>query len=346
MNTKKGKFIVFYGINNLGKSTQAKIITDRLNSIGIKTEHLKYPIYELSPSGKLLNSYLREGNPHELSTREAQLLYANNRTQYETKLKEKLNNGINIIAEDYTGTGIAWGVGAGIEESFLKYINSHLLKEDLAFLFDGQRFINAKENNHKHENNDFLTDEVRWAHLKLGQEYAWIKINANQDINEIHGQIWQKVMAIIQPERIKNAETILKINRLHTDAKIPTRGHASDAGLDLYSVENYSIYPDEISTIHTGIKIAVPQGFAGLIWDKSSLARQGLKTMGGVIDCDYRGEIQIIVKNLSDDIINITNGQKIAQMLIQKITYPIISEEIIDNSTTRGVNGFGSTGQF
>jgi len=348
MEPKKGKFIVFYGINNLGKTTQAKILVDRLNSVGIKTEHLKYPIYELSPSGKLLNAYLREGNPHKLSVREAQIIYASNRTQYEKELVKKLDNGINIIAEDYTGTGIAWGIGTGVDEAFLKYLNSHLLKEDLAFLFDGQRFMEAKEKSHKHESNDFLTDEVRWAHLKLGQEYNWTKINANQTINEIHTQIWNKVIDLIQPriEKQTHAESILKVAKMNEWAKIPTRGHASDAGLDLYSVENYSIYPNEMTTIHTGIKMAIPQGMAGLIWDKSGLAHQGLKTMGGVIDCDYRGEIKVMVKNLSDDIINITRGQKIAQMLIQKIEYPRISEETIEDNTVRGANGFGSTGNF
>jgi len=313
----------------------------------------------------MLNAYLRKGNPHNLSAREAQLLYASNRTQFEPELLKKLEDGINIIAEDYTGTGIAWGVGAGIDEGFLKYANSHLLKEDLVFLFDGQRFLEAKEKGHKHESNDFLIDEVRWSHIKLGQEYNWLKINANQTIDEIHGQIWIKVADLLEIQTstsassaqvtsassVQNAPTtimggVLKINKITDTAKIPTRAHATDAGLDLYSDEHYSIYPNELATIQTGIKIAIPQGMAGLIWDKSGLASQGLKTMGGVIDSDYRGEIKVLTKNLGYDIINITKGQKIAQMLFQKIEYPRISEEKIEDDTVRGTGGFGSTGQF
>lgn len=194
----RGKFIVIYGINNLGKTTQAKLLAEKINSSGLKAEYLKYPIYDIEPSGRLLNNYLREGNQYNLTPREAQIIYALNRTQYEKELLAKLKNGINVVAEDYTGTGIAWGIGAGVDEDFLKYANSHLLKEDMAFLFDGARFKNSVENNHKHEINDSLINKVRGAHIKLGKEYGWIKIDANQAIKKIHSEIWQRVAKIIK----------------------------------------------------------------------------------------------------------------------------------------------------
>lgn len=187
----KGKFIVLYGINNLGKTTQAKLLVERLQKEGKTAEYLKYPIYSLEPSGTILNEYLRNGNPLNLSSREAQIIYTLNRTQYESVLTTKLNSGINIISEDYTGTGIAWGTGAGVDETFLKKINEHLLKEDIAFLFDGTRFTNAIENKHKHETNEKLTEIVRNIHIKLGEEFSWRKINANLSIQEIHEQLWQ-----------------------------------------------------------------------------------------------------------------------------------------------------------
>ncbi|MHB8904210.1 MAG: nucleoside/nucleotide kinase family protein, partial [Patescibacteria group bacterium] len=149
MEEKSGKLIVLYGINNLGKSTQAKLLVERLKANGYKAEYLKYPIYDLNPSGVILNDYLRNGNSYELSAKEAQIIYALNRTQYQAELIDKLRAGINIIAEDYRGTGIAWGLGAGVDENFLKKINSHLVPEDLVFLFDGDRFRQAIENNHK-----------------------------------------------------------------------------------------------------------------------------------------------------------------------------------------------------
>ncbi|MFH0853992.1 MAG: hypothetical protein V1891_00665 [bacterium] len=193
----RGKFIVLYGVNNLGKTTQAKMLADRLNNEGKKTEYLKYGIYNINPSGILLNNYLREGNIYNLSPREFQIIHALNRTQYEPILKEKLNKGINIIAEDYTGTGISWGIGNGVSEKFLKTINSHLLKEDIAFLFDGERFKESMENNHRHETDEKLTIKVRQTHLRIGVELGWKKINANLPIKKIHNIIYKEIKKII-----------------------------------------------------------------------------------------------------------------------------------------------------
>jgi len=190
---KKGLFIVIYGINNLGKSTQAKLLVEKMEQEGYKAEYLKYPIYNLEPSGIILNNYLREKNTYQLTPREAQTIYALNRTQYEPKLKEKLESGINIVAEDYTGTGICWGIGAGVDEKYLKLINSHLLKEDLIFLFDGKRFKNATEKGHRHETDEKLLQKVRRAHLEIGKELRWIKINANLTIEQIRDILWKEV---------------------------------------------------------------------------------------------------------------------------------------------------------
>ena len=198
MNISKGKLIVFYGTNNLGKSTQAKILVEKLNSLNFPTEYLKYPLYDLAPSGKLLNDYLRNNNPHQLTAREAQIIYTLNRTQYQNEIIKKLEDGVNIIAEDYTGTGIAWGVGAGIDQDFLEEINNHLIKEDLAILFDGERFKNSIENNHKHEKDEEFSKRVRQIHLELGKKFDWIKINANLTIEEISQQIFDIVKNIVK----------------------------------------------------------------------------------------------------------------------------------------------------
>lgn len=189
----KGKLIVLYGINNLGKTTQAKLLVDKLNEEGKKSEYLKYPAYDIFPSGEMLNNFLRGGNKYGLGAREAQIIYAFNRAQFEPILKEKLNEGINIIAEDYIGTGIAWGIGSGVEEGFLNEINSGLLKEDFIFLFDGKRFAEAIEKDHKFENDKALIDKVRGIHLELGEKYGWKKINANLTIEEIHNILWEEI---------------------------------------------------------------------------------------------------------------------------------------------------------
>lgn len=410
MNNYPGKLIVLYGINNLGKSTQAKLLVERLKANGYQAEYIKYPIYSLAPSGAILNDYLRNGNPLSLSPREAQTITALNRTQYQSDLIAKLKSGINIIAEDYTGTGIAWGLGAGVDETFLKKINSHLIDEDIVFLFDGERFRQAIESNHKHENDDDLVAKVRWAHLKLREEYGWWKINANLPIEEIHEEIWKQIIVMLEgpkdedkeiiiqpkeiynysgfqaigdiltdggktvlssePETIQKPETIqepttdkqsmnslntpepadknliLRVEKISPQAKLPQKAHEGDAGYDLYANDYYSIAPYAHALISTGIKLAIPEGYVGLIWDKSGIAFEGMKTMGGVIDSNYRGEIKVIIKNLGEEIYNIVPGQKIAQILIQTVADIKIIEEDIDGETERQANGFGSTGKF
>jgi len=156
---------------------------------------------------------------------------------------------------------------------------------------------------------------------------------------------YQPETSFVTPE-IKTSTNTIKVEKVNESAKLPTRAHVDDAGLDLYANDYYSIAPYGQALIATGIKIAIPTGYVGLIWDKSGLANQGFKTMGGVIDSGYRGEIKIVFKNLSEDVYNIEPGQKIAQLLIQKIELPEIEEGAVDNETERQTGGFGSSGKF
>jgi len=147
------------------------------------------------------------------------------------------------------------------------------------------------------------------------------------------------------PAEIFSTDTI-KVERISENAKLPTRAHNGDAGLDLYANEYCSIAPYQQALVSTGIKIIIPYGCAGLIWDRSGLATKGITTIGGVIDTGYRGEIKVIVKNLSEDIYNIEPGEKIAQLLIQKIELLEVEEGIINDETERQTGAFGSSGQF
>ena len=191
---KKGKFIVLYSINNLGKSTQAKLLIDKIKSLGFQAEYLKYPIYSLEPTGPMLNDYLRnQAQTWQVEKPEAQAIYTLNRLQAQPELIAKLEAGINIIAEDYTGTGIAWGMGYGQSFAKLEYLNSMLLKEDYVILFDGERFKEAIETGHTHKTNEELMAKVRDAHLFLAKQYNWDIINANRSKEEVASEVWQKV---------------------------------------------------------------------------------------------------------------------------------------------------------
>ena len=193
----RGKLIVIYGINNLGKSTQAKRLVQWLNEQGRKTEYLKYPLYELKPSGPMINAYLREGNPYNLSARESQLLNVVNRFSYQPALAEKLNSGVNIVAEDYKGTGMAWGIGAGVDQSFMEQINEGLLPEDLSLYFTGKRFLDGVEAGHKHETNDELTKKVAAAHEVLADKFDWLRINANQTPEQVFADCTKEIEKVL-----------------------------------------------------------------------------------------------------------------------------------------------------
>jgi dUTP pyrophosphatase len=97
--------------------------------------------------------------------------------------------------------------------------------------------------------------------------------------------------------------------------------------------------------VPTGVKMALPKGYVGLVWDKSGLAaNKSVHTLAGVIDSSYRGEILIVMKNLGKDDFVITKNMKIAQLLIQPVVHANLIEKKALDDTTRGDNGFGSTG--
>lgn len=139
----------------------------------------------------------------------------------------------------------------------------------------------------------------------------------------------------------------VKFQKISEDAIAPCYGHSGDAGLDIFSVEDVVLKSGERKRIRTGIRMELPEDYAGLVWDKSGIAfNEGIKTMGGVVDSGYRGEILVVLVNLGKNSYEIKRGQKIAQLLIQKIEEAEI--EIADSisETSRGEDGFGSTGLY
>lgn len=137
----------------------------------------------------------------------------------------------------------------------------------------------------------------------------------------------------------------LKLKKLHPEATLPKYVLPHDAGMDLFSNESIIINSGERKLISTGISMAIPSGFVGLVWDKSGIAsKHGIKTMAGVIDSGYRGEIKILVHNLSDKSFQVEKGSKIAQLLIQPVYQLEIKEVDELDETERGEGGFGSTG--
>jgi dUTP pyrophosphatase len=132
--------------------------------------------------------------------------------------------------------------------------------------------------------------------------------------------------------------------QLKPGAKLPQRAHHSDAGADLFSYEDCEIYPGEQKLVDTGIAIKIPQGYGGFVYNRSSQGKKGITIPHsvGVIDSGYRDTIKVLLKNIGDDPYKISAGDRIAQLVVQKVE--LVGFKDIWNDSTRGTGGFGSTG--
>lgn len=132
--------------------------------------------------------------------------------------------------------------------------------------------------------------------------------------------------------------------QLKPGAQLPYRAHPTDAGADLFSNEDLEIYPNEQKLVDTGIAIKIPHGFAGFVYNRSSQGKKGITIPHsvGVIDSGYRDTIKVLLKNIGDDPYKIATGDRIAQLVIQKVE--LVGFKDIWNDSTRGTGGFGSTG--
>jgi dUTP pyrophosphatase len=138
----------------------------------------------------------------------------------------------------------------------------------------------------------------------------------------------------------------IKVKKLHPDAQVPNIAHEGDAGCDLYTVDTIIVEPQQRVQVPVGLAFEIPHGYVGLIWDKSGVSHKGgIKTLGGVLDSGYRGELKVGLINLSSEAYVFEKGHKVAQMLIQKVESPIFEEVVELSDTSRGEGGFGSTGK-
>jgi dUTP pyrophosphatase len=139
----------------------------------------------------------------------------------------------------------------------------------------------------------------------------------------------------------------LPIKRLDTGLPLPSYAHLGDAGMDLFAAQDCEIAPGARTLIPTGIALAIPEGFAGFVQPRSGRAlKDGLSFANtpGLIDSHYRGELKVIAVNLDTHAtIRVSRGDKIAQLVIQRVERVELAEVDDLGDTVRGVGGFGST---
>ncbi len=141
----------------------------------------------------------------------------------------------------------------------------------------------------------------------------------------------------------------LRFARLSEEAKLPTRAHEGDAGLDLYAAEPAHIGPGERWSVRTGVSVEIPDGHAGLVLPRSGLARKhgiSLVNSPGLIDSGYRGELTALLLNTDPaEVYRVKPGDRIAQLVVVAVqsTEPVEAEALSESA--RGDGGFGSSGR-
>ena len=138
----------------------------------------------------------------------------------------------------------------------------------------------------------------------------------------------------------------MEIEKIHPDVPVPKMAYDDDAAFDLYAAEDVEFAPGQRRQVPTGLKIAIPRGYVGLIRDRSSVAwKQGLTTLAGVIDSGYRGEWLVVLLNTSRETVRIAKHTRIAQFLVLPVAQPEIQVVEKVGESSRGEGGFGSSGQ-
>ena len=140
---------------------------------------------------------------------------------------------------------------------------------------------------------------------------------------------------------------ILRFKKVHPEAVLPAYAHASDAGMDVRSIEDVVIPAGGRALVHTGLVMLLPPGYEAQVRPRSGLAlKHGITVLNtpGTIDSGYRGEVGVILANFGGEGFAVAKGDKIAQIVVAPVTQAAIEEAYEIDETDRGAGGFGSTG--
>lgn len=134
--------------------------------------------------------------------------------------------------------------------------------------------------------------------------------------------------------------------QLSAGGRAPAYGSAAAAGADLCAAEAVVLEPGARAAVSTALRVAIPPGHVGLVWPRSGLAvRHGIDTLAGVIDSDYRGEVRVVLVNHGTEPFAIAPGDRVAQLLVQRVERAAFVASPNLDETARGEGGFGSTGR-
>jgi dUTP pyrophosphatase len=151
------------------------------------------------------------------------------------------------------------------------------------------------------------------------------------------------------PERAVAQSRLRLLVSVAEGGKLPSYATEGAAGLDLCSAEDFELAPMQRRCVSTGLRVAIPVGYEGQVRPRSGLALKmglGMVNSVGTIDSDYRGEIGVLLINFGADVVKISHGERIAQMVVCPVAHAeVVQVEQIPKDTVRGEGGFGSTGK-
>lgn len=157
---------------------------------------------------------------------------------------------------------------------------------------------------------------------------------------------WYACQCLVRNDTAHQAAMQLSVQRLCANATLPARATSGAAGYDITCTETVHIPPNERRLVSTGVAVAIPHGYVGILKSRSSMAwKRTLDVQAGVIDSDYRGEVKVLLHNAHPTAERIvTSGERVAQMLVLPVPHLSITECTSLPPTDRGHGGFGSTG--
>ena len=133
--------------------------------------------------------------------------------------------------------------------------------------------------------------------------------------------------------------------KLFKNVQLPKKSHLPDCGLDCFMPEGFELKPSETKTIGLGIGIQVPEGFAGMLVPRSSIAEKGLIIQTSIIDPDYTGEIHLIITNCSNNVVKIEEKQRVCSLIVYNVLNARLDVVYDFEETERGSHGLGSSGR-
>jgi dUTP pyrophosphatase len=148
------------------------------------------------------------------------------------------------------------------------------------------------------------------------------------------------------PDRQRDAASVRLPALLGDGASLPEYASAGAAGADLRASEAVDLPPGGRAAVPTALRLQIPPGHVGLVWPRSGLAvRHGIDTLAGVVDSDYRGEVRVVLVNHGEEFFRIAKGDRVAQLLVQRVERAAFTSVSSIEDTGRGSGGFGSTGR-